>query len=1419
MTGFRLWQIAGWTMLHYFWIGALLGAAAMVLRRLLQPTSPTVRYTAALGCFFLLCASPIGIAAWATLHVPSQTLPNVALDVAPPSREIPAVAHENVQSAIAVDASAMHGGGLPPVAEANVHSEPLPQPVAPQEETTWLAAFDPIAARLPWLWLIGSPLTFLLTTAGLLGAERLRRSSRPPADDRTAELCRRLAAAMRISRCVGVAVCDRIAAPILLGVVRPMILLPAAAAGWTPEQLEMVLLHELAHVRRFDNLVNLAQRFLESVLFFHPMVWLVSAWVRREREHCCDALVVSRTGRPHDYAALLVTLAETFSTSLSRSRVVSSMAERPLVVRVRQILNKEGSSMRVSSKTFALAFLAFLALSVVFVGRFAMSSQAEDVIQLPAASESSPKSSSDAPTEPKVVVPGDAIEGVVVDEHGKPASGVTIRACQHGLVNSTTTSKADGTFRVELPEPLLSETTLTASNADGMRQGLMVLETPRRQVSKTVRLVLKPSHAVTAVVVDAKGQPVADAAVEISCWGGRMAQATTDPQGKALLRIPVETRGAYVIARKAGVGVDYFQRERSGELPTGQNTLPESVRLVLDGAAPVEVKTVDSAGKPVAGVKVELWTLSKKGKKGRNALTLLGVRPSATSDEQGRAVFDFLPVDPDGLEFCVRSDDYAIPITPRFRIQDGGDPRHLTAQLLRKSELRGRVTHADGRPAAGILIQVEGMGKPSYIREYTKTSSDGVYRLKVDPNNSCIIAVIDDQWAAKSLIGVIVKEGDRHDNLDFRLERGTLISGTVTIGPDKQPFDGTNLTFAPPTLLQLGAKLPDEWKWRFQPRSKLVRWGGLDATGHYSMRVGPGEYDFQLPGGEWNKPKRIVVTDQKEIVIDAHIPMALPKSLHGRVVDTLGNPVADAFVAFPSNLHLTTDKEGRFVTGFGNGGGPCRIHARSAERNLAGSKTITEDDAEVTIVLDTAATATGRVLDAEGHPAAGVRVQYNFFLRPPEEHCWLPVTAETDKAGRYTMTGLPVGFVGDEVTVSWLNPVTKKYESYPGQKFKVKPGENRLDDVILKPAAAAVKTTKNAVEAKPANRATAASKTGGLQFHVVDEAGKPIPRALLRLTRGTGDSECTLAAESLAFYAPVRIVEAAGAKIDGEKMTLTAEKLRIFGQNSDSKHGNDAVETERGGNIARAEKDASSSDKNKLMRLVVVDKAGKPIPGAKIKVDSNNYRYQEVMTADSLVLEGDGLIQATGTGWLRQPGNDGASATNTGSMRVVVLDTQGKPLPDVKVFACVCTREKNSKIIKQHYKTDMAGIAVVELPKNCTSLRLWANKTNYVPMFADWEEGFIFAHGAVPKTFTFTLAKGTTIGGVVKNEEGQPIAGAKVEVSMSRPRTFDRANPLEPENQPIESGWLALGDGACVTDAQGRWTLGNGVYVALCSNR
>src|SRR5687768_5922874 len=110
---------------------------------------------------------------------------------------------------------------------------------------------------------------------GLVGAERLRLRSELQQTGPLADQCQRLAHSMNFVRPVAVAICERCSLPMLIGIVRPLILLPPAALnGWTAEQLEMVLLHELAHIRRWDNLAAMFQRSIESLLFFHPAVWI-----------------------------------------------------------------------------------------------------------------------------------------------------------------------------------------------------------------------------------------------------------------------------------------------------------------------------------------------------------------------------------------------------------------------------------------------------------------------------------------------------------------------------------------------------------------------------------------------------------------------------------------------------------------------------------------------------------------------------------------------------------------------------------------------------------------------------------------------------------------------------------------------------------------------------------------------------------------------------------------------------------------------------------------------------------------------------------------------------------------------------------------------------------------------------------------
>lgn len=99
--------------------------------------------------------------------------------------------------------------------------------------------------------------------------------------------------------------------PVVIGVLKPIVLLPAAAiTQMTPAQVEAVLAHELAHIKRYDPWLMLFQRAAETVLFFHPMVWLISRLASVEREHACDDLALKAGAQPEHYAEALLHFAK-----------------------------------------------------------------------------------------------------------------------------------------------------------------------------------------------------------------------------------------------------------------------------------------------------------------------------------------------------------------------------------------------------------------------------------------------------------------------------------------------------------------------------------------------------------------------------------------------------------------------------------------------------------------------------------------------------------------------------------------------------------------------------------------------------------------------------------------------------------------------------------------------------------------------------------------------------------------------------------------------------------------------------------------------------------------------------------------------------------------------------------------------------
>ncbi len=165
-------------------------------------------------------------------------------------------------------------------------------------------------------WIVSAYIAGIVVMAirlmmGLYGTQRLRKTARPVEEASLHSVLQRIGERLTLKVLPVVAYSARVTTPLVVGVIKPVILLPAAIlSDLTTEQVESLLLHELAHIRRYDHWVNLIQRVIEAVLFFHPAVWWLSHKVSIEREHCCDDLAIHWGSKPCDYAESLVRISE-----------------------------------------------------------------------------------------------------------------------------------------------------------------------------------------------------------------------------------------------------------------------------------------------------------------------------------------------------------------------------------------------------------------------------------------------------------------------------------------------------------------------------------------------------------------------------------------------------------------------------------------------------------------------------------------------------------------------------------------------------------------------------------------------------------------------------------------------------------------------------------------------------------------------------------------------------------------------------------------------------------------------------------------------------------------------------------------------------------------------------------------------------
>jgi GWxTD domain-containing protein len=222
------------------------------------------------------------------------------------------------------------------------------------------------ADLLPWLapfWIAGVAIFHLRSLASWMAARRLRRTGVCLAPDLWRERLDRLGARVRLSRPVTLLESCLAEVPVVVGYVRPAILMPVGLlAGLPAGQVEAILLHELAHIRRYDYLVNLLQSAVEGFLFYHPAVWWISGLIRAERENCCDDVVVATHGDAHEYAAALATLEE---NRWSGQAAAPAATGGNLMQRIRRLLNLPEAPRRALTPAFSAVILAIAAAVVL----------------------------------------------------------------------------------------------------------------------------------------------------------------------------------------------------------------------------------------------------------------------------------------------------------------------------------------------------------------------------------------------------------------------------------------------------------------------------------------------------------------------------------------------------------------------------------------------------------------------------------------------------------------------------------------------------------------------------------------------------------------------------------------------------------------------------------------------------------------------------------------------------------------------------------------------------------------------------------------------------------------------------------------------------------------------------------------------
>ena len=480
----------GWALLHSVWQGAFIAGVTALLLLALHRSAPGARYLVACLGFAVIVTSWV----WTAVHVGRTVAPT-------------AQARDSGAVVAAVDVELGPAGPL--------HLTPAIRPLRgldrfdDKPEVTWQQRLDAGSVALVPVWLAGVLVLSARLALAWVVVERLRRAAISPASASLRARVEALAGRLGIRRVVRVAQSAIVQVPTAIGWLRPVVLLPARAlTGLTVEQLDAVLAHELAHIRRHDFAVNVLQNAGEIILFYHPACWWLSRRIRIEREHCCDDVAVALCGDRIAYATALADL-ESLRTEPT---LALAATDGLLLQRVRRVIAAVPDERAASGWIAAAAALAVVTLLIMCAQAAGMATAD------PGGDQTS------VPT-PARIIPADegVIQGRVVDARsGHPISGAAVQIA--GIPGTATaTTDAEGRYEATALKPGSYKVTVTAKG---------YVEGP-----------YGPGAAALmdfGANVEVRGGHLA-AGIDVRLQGaGNISGRITDPQGRGLSGVEVE---------------------------------------------------------------------------------------------------------------------------------------------------------------------------------------------------------------------------------------------------------------------------------------------------------------------------------------------------------------------------------------------------------------------------------------------------------------------------------------------------------------------------------------------------------------------------------------------------------------------------------------------------------------------------------------------------------------------------------------------------------------------------------------------------------------------------------------------------------------------------------------------------------------